>query len=471
MATLSPLVIDRLFYEVCNKPHSEHLKTKIHELLCSVINDPDSPFLFSVNFYEIISLASRIYSDDTILNKNINQYNQLQTDVLNKLGVNSLMNLSPDMVGLYYDKVISQYCRLQANASEKYYSTICNYLLERDLALWGITNKLHYIQTDIISSLYSIDPELLTYHDKHKLKHLKDMMKFKFSDHQTIGLWQYNSDKCSGILQSFILENESNGDNDEGDVTPKTMSITESSAYWSIQWWIIYSMFLTGDHALVVESFVNLVTTDRTNKHIIGNSIDALRAIDSEIIDPVSLLRIVSLSTIISQNNIQQDEVFKLIFQSNMFETDKLIKKLRDNIQILEIQGVRDLLQEIRYEIPWIESLSEAFQNYQNVILQKSLITYLSCVEQVTFQEIGETFNVSLEVVETVLVRLLIILDLPFEIDGDLGIVRYNENNVNLLSEHIQNAINKEIIRANKVRLNNIIGSMNEPDRDDSFND
>lgn len=466
MPMTSPLVIDRLYHTIYYKSITPVITKEVANVLSQVIDTPHSPFIFSIHLYDLLKKIELHDSSDNEIQHLIHSYTVLLEKVLGHLGVNTLHDLSSDTINIYYDTLISNYPRPET-VNDKYYSAICNYLLDRDLALWGITNKLHHIQSDIISSLYSIDPQLLPFHDNHKLRHLKDIMKYKFSDYQTISLWQYTSDKCNSIVQSFILENESNAGREDNDASNKTLSKSESIAYWTIRWWLIYSKFLTGDYALVVRDFVDLMASQRKKECVQCDSISILKELDCEIIDAASLFRIVFLSVLVSQNNIEQTKIFTSLSQLSMFQTDKFIKKLKDYIQVLEMRRVRELLNEIKKEIPWIYPLNQSFEYYDDLILQKLLIGFLSCVQQVTLEEIGETFSIKPDEIESILLRLLIILDLPFTINKEKGVLCHEKPSAGLLNTKIKDAINSEVIRANKVRFNHIIASINEPDTDE----
>lgn len=460
------LKVNRLCHLFKKDEVSSETEKLLVDVLHQIIESSQSPLVFSI---ELKNLTDRIKEKcNPTLMILIERYQTKLRELLNEVGVDSLNQLTPENIGHYYDNLLSQYQRPQ-DINDCHYNDVYELLINRDITVCCSTNEFHHVQPDIIGSLYSIDPDFLPFHDKNKLQHLRDTMIFKFNDYQTVGTWQYTLDRCKSIIQSHILENDNDIDVDveSDEKNKKWLTDLESEAYWTIRWWVVYSMFLTGEYSLVVTNFFDLLSIEKTQAFIQGDSITALKKIDSDIIDVTSLLRVVYLSTLVSQNNIGENKVFKILSQSNLFETDKTIKKLRDDIHVFEMKKVQNLLLQIEKEIPWIHPLEKSFKHFQKLIIQKSLLTYLTCIQQATFVELSQTFNMEVDEVKSTLLRLLALLDLPYIMDNKTGVIYYSKRNMYLQEDKIQTSIREEAIRYNKIKTNKIVSTANESDTED----
>lgn len=453
---------------LCSMVEKENLTARMENLLIDVllqIVDSDLPsMLFNSHLYDLINRIKE-HCNHTIMSLIERYHNKLQK-ALAELGVDSINELTPEIIGAYYDKILSNYEKPEV-LNECYYKDIYKLILDRDILVNYSTEGFHYVQPDIVGAIYSIDPDLIPFYDGNKLQHLRDVMMLKFNDYKTVTTWKYTLDRCKTIIQSHTLEFENDLESENETKDYKLLSELESEAYWTIRWWIIYSMFLAGEYSLAHTQFVDLLTTEKTHAFVQGDSVTSLTKIDSEVIDATSLLRIVYLSTLVSKNNLGENKIHEILSQSNLIGTDKTMKDFRENLHVFQMQIVQDQLTKIKSEIPWIEPLEESFNKYRIVLIQKSLLTYLSCVHQTTYVELSQTFHLDIELIKQILEKLIALLNLPFVMDNKAELLTYKKPDLNIHEEKIQASIRDEIVRLDKTKINKMIASTNESDSTD----
>lgn len=483
MKEITPLLLERCHHLILIDPNSEETAQLTYQILQTLLSLKNSPYILSVFTSKLLTyLTENSYNNQHLFSSNdiSNLKSKYENNINNLIRfycVDNIRDISQDFITYFYDKLIGElsFNKDLTNLDDKIkiYKDVCHLICERDIALWSITGKLQFIQGDIVGSLYSIDPDLLVFHNENKLKHLRDILAYKWCDNMTINQWQYILDKCNSILQSIdfdssmnksdiLIGNKDNDKNVNNSIGKEdTLSEIESKSYWEINWWLLFAMFLTGNYNDVMIKFKELITTEKYIPKILGNSIEGLENLDNTVIDRKSILRIVIICAILTQNNKERDLIWGNPLLINTFFEDPLIKQFKENYESINFPKVKDILTELSNKISWCRQLEDTFEKLESLLFQKSITSYLSFVNRITLDQISLKFAVDKSIIKDYLIRSISILNLPLFFDNKTEIVeyRYDIDKFEIsLTKDAHNNIDEEILRIKAKKLNNILG-------------
>lgn len=212
MVVVTPLTLERCRHSLCTNGNNPETVELAYQILKTLLATSDSPYILSPAIPEMINflLQTAQVSSNLITHRAANELAQKYQENLKRLfhtyGVESIDQITQDFIMYHYDGLISQLSHgtevFEPAEKSEIYNTVCTVISQRDIALWAITGKLQFIQADIVGSLYSIDPDLLVYHDDHKMKHTRDILAHKWGDPMVINQWQYVLDKATSIAKS-----------------------------------------------------------------------------------------------------------------------------------------------------------------------------------------------------------------------------------------------------------------------------
>lgn len=463
---VTPLTLSRAKHLLEKKSGTDTSLAYASQVLDALLDDVESPFILSDVTSTIISLIKdRKQYKDLIL-----RYEDNLKFMLNLYGVQRVSQITPDYIVYYFDRLIKSLDIENPTADKaEVYVHAYNIVMNRDLSLWAIAGKLSYIQTDIVGSLYSIETDLLTFHDQHKIQHLRDIMLYKWEDSSFMNQWQYHLDKCKLIVQGLGSVKEADTGIDD---TLCGLSERESYAYWEIRWWLIYAMFLKGEFESVVDQFWALVNEDRSTHGVVGGSIEVLKELDSTIIDGESLIKIVLISLVLSKNNLTINEMLSSGILMDSIYDDPTLKQFKKAMDCFQYPEVLDLLCKLESKIPWCGCLHGSFERIATLLLEKSLLSYLSVVDCVSFGELSYTFDRPKDYIIQLVERLVILLDLPLFIDEEEEIVRFKQNQGNYEMSFIRemgDVVNSELIRVRCLKQESLNSKFKDEDKQMKF--
>lgn len=483
MTLITPLILERCRHSVSSLPDNPETVNFAYQVLKTLMSKPESPYLLSPIIPNLLNYISRSWNiSDNLLSQNIinelaNTYQQHLKNLLTSYGVCSVDQISQDFIIYRYDQLITNLANrniLDENEKADIYKNVCNIISERDIALWAVTGKLQFIQADIIGSLYSIDPDLLIFHDDHKMKHLRDYLAHKWGDPMIINQWQYVLDKCNNILQILdydksVNKSEISIDKVSSNVemageSKVTLSEIESQSYWQIRWWILFAMFLSGDYDNVVLHFKDLLTCDKTNHKILKDSIQGLELLDSCVIDKKSLLRIVVISIILTQNNESREKLCSDPILIDTFFEDKLLQQFKKHFEDIKFPEVLENMKSLKSDISWCSQLDEIWNKVESLLIQKSLMTYLSFTNRVTLDGLSKAFTLDKNDIKNFIIRSISILDLPLFFDTHAEIIEYaprkSSKYPQKFIQQVHNNVDEEVLRLKAAKLNRIINGV-----------
>lgn len=473
MVDLTPLTIRRVENHIECKPNERKtIENALH--LLEQINNSTLPFFLYSGVSDIASYLSLKDTRDST-KKLVISYHRLLRSFLHSCDIGTVDRLTEDSITFFYDKLLSE-SETSTNIpttngdgeeyEKQHYRKIYDTLTQRDIALWAITGNVQSIQSDIVASLYSINPDLLSHHDRHKLKHIRDRLAYKWGDLTVINQWRYILDKCNSILQAYEIDGlKVDLDHHTGGELSKThgLSESESAAYWDIRWWLLYALFLVGNYSMVVEGFTDLTVGKTTMKGICGDSIGALNKLDTTVIDKSSLIRIVVISVLLSENNLVAERFLSNPLVMEGLYDDPLLKQFRENVEIQEFPEVRKQLKLLEQQLPWCEPLNGEFGKITSLFLHRTFVAYLSFVERISISELSDKFAMEKTEMLDFVIKITTLLDLPLFIDKTSGIVSHKKNTDNVSDDFIESiheATNNESIRLKTIKLNNILNSL-----------
>lgn len=486
MEEITPLLLERCQHLILFDPQNEETFEFIYQILQKLFSLKNSPYILSAFTSELLTYLiensdnkQHIFSSNEIQRLK-SKYEKTTTDLVKFYGVNNTTEISQDFITYFYDKVIGElsFNKDLTNLDDKLsiYKGVCDLTWERDIALWSITGKLQFIQGDIVGSLYSIDPDLLILHNNDKLKHLRDILAYKWCDNTTINQWQYILDKCNSTLQDIEfdnslnksdnlidnnLNNSKNGNNNNNiENKDLTLSKVESKSYWEIKWWLLFAMFLAGNYNDVIIKFNELITTEKFTSKILGNSIEGLKNLDSTVIDSKSILRIVIICAILTQNNKKRDILWQNSLLVDTFFEDSLIKEFKESYESINYPKVKDILIQINNEMLWCRQLNVTFEKVKSLLFQKSMISYLSFVNSITLDQLALKFSAEKSIIKDYLIRSISILNLPLFFDDKREILEYKYDIERFeidLTKNTHDNVDEEILRMKALKLNNIL--------------
>ncbi|GAV28972.1 hypothetical protein PMKS-002450 [Pichia membranifaciens] len=458
-------------------------------MLKTLLAKSDSPYILSPAIPELISFLSQTAqaSSNLITHKTANDLAQKYQENLKRLfntyGVESMDQVTQDFIMYHYDGLLSQLSHntefLDPAEKSEIYSNVCTIISQRDIALWAITGKLQFIQADIVGSLYSIDPDLLVYHDDHKMKHTRDILAHKWGDPMVVNQWQYVLDKTTSILQNLDLDKSLNRSGISVDIVSTQevlpalslrLSESESKAYWEIRWWLLYAMFFTGDYDKVVTNFSEMTTHGRTISKVAGDATHILKQLDNTVINKSSLIRVIVISIVLTQANKPREEFWQNATLVEAFYEDPLIKDFKQNFEAISFPKVMDQLKQLRDEIPWCPQFDDAWESARSLLIQKSIITYLSFVSQVTLDHMSNFFAIDKALITTFITKSIALLDLPLTLNTQTEVVEYATGNSRRQQaqfiENMHRNADEEVLRLKAAKLNSILNANSDEENE-----
>lgn len=482
MVVVTPLTLERCRHSLCTNGNNPETVELAYQILKTLLATSDSPYILSPAIPEMINflLQTAQVSSNLITHRAANELAQKYQENLKRLfhtyGVESIDQITQDFIMYHYDGLISQLSHgtevFEPAEKSEIYNTVCTVISQRDIALWAITGKLQFIQADIVGSLYSIDPDLLVYHDDHKMKHTRDILAHKWGDPMVINQWQYVLDKATSILQNLDLDKTLNrsGISIDSVSTQETntaltlrLSESESTSYWEIRWWLLYAMFLTGDYDKVVTNFSEMTTHGKTIPKVSGDATQILKQLDNTVINKSSLIRMIVISIALTHANKQREKSWQNATLVEAFYEDPLIKDFKQDFEAISFPQVTDELKQLKEEIPWCPLLDEAWESARSLLIQKSIITYLSFISRVTLDHLSSFFAIDKALITTFITKSIALLDLPLKLNTQTGVVEYiTENSRRHQAQFIENMhrnAEEEVLRLKAAKLNSILSA------------
>lgn len=453
-------------------------------IITEITNSSTSPYILSSLSSNIINYLSTYEDSNSKIRTLLHSYYAMLENLRKEYGLDSIDDLSQEFINYYYDKVI-----IEENVDEEEndierkrlaYKSISRLLNERDVCLAAYTNDVQFIHYDLSSSLYTINPDLLEFYDDDKLKFLRNAVINKWGYTLMINQWQFALQRCNSIIQSFeddsitvnsrpnsrsasltsLINSHNQNHSHDCHSNVQQFSESESRAYWEIRWLVLFGMFLAGNYDLVAENFNNLTTTNKTIPGIMFNSIDSLNNFATSVIDKNSIIRIITISILLSQNNEKRHEFFQNEVLIEAFYDDQPLKDVTESFDSINFSQLRIKLLKMKDQFPWFDYLDSTFDRIQTLMLQKLIITFLSLINRVSFDEISQTFNIPKTNIIDFIIKITSILDLPLFINEELEIIEYVENVSDDQTEIINklhDQINDESICFKINKLNSII--------------
>lgn len=486
MVVITPLILERSQHLISTAGEDSETVDSTYQILQQILSKPSSPYILSPIVSNLLSylLQTINLSVNKLTQVEINEltekYQQNLKYLLKLYGLSNITEISQEFIVYYYDKLTKEFYNVKdiTNIEDKLniYNDVCEIISLRDIALWAITGKLQFIQADILGSLYSIDPDLLILHEDFKVRHLRDLLAHKWGDSMITNQWQYGIDKCTLILQSvdydrslqksdISIDNMNNSENNS-----LKLSEIESKSYWEIKWWILFAMFLSCDYEDVVKSFQELTTTEKYNNKVKGNSIDSLKALDNTVINGKSIIRVVIISIILTQNNKERSKIWENPVLIDLFYEDQLIKNFKDNFESINFPDVNNNLIQLNNEILWCPQLDECLKKTQSLLFQKSILTYLSFVNRITLSQLSDFFSIDKKLISDFLIKSISILELPLVYDIETEIIELKSKSLNSYQQDfitkIHQNVEEELLRIQTLKLNNIINNDEENNND-----
>jgi hypothetical protein len=479
---ISPLSLERAKHYIETAPNDDKTKNFSIVLLSAIIKDPQASFIVCPTFRDIILYLSEYCPNDAEIFRLIENFQIELQNVLLKFGVESVDNITQDFVSAHYDNLINDvnFENIENDHDKKLiaYKTIYNLINERDLLLWSITDDLQYIQYDIAGSLYAINPDLLVYYNDDKLKLLRNALIYKWGCSLVLTQWQYTLQRCNSIIQSYENNSIASRSCSVSNINlvsalnaskVNQLSESESNAYWEIRWLNLFALFLIGDYESVVSNFVDLTTNERSIQGVQSDSLVGLEKFNTSVIDKKSLLRVITISIILTQNNQGRNTFWKNNILIDTFYDDQVLRRFKNTFESIEFPELTERLYEMEEEFLWCEQLNTAFEKVESLLIQKSVLTYLSLINRISFKEISEFFSIKKEKLMEFVNKTTVILDLPLYINEELQLIEYtrrSNNKENQFIDKVHNQIEDEIIRVKINKLNSIINLSNETENE-----
>ena len=471
MIEVTPLTIYRVHQQILRTPDERATFDNVIELFESFLKNPESPYLLDPTLFELIDYSQTSFSagQGEEIQNICEQLIENSSSVLAKFNVDDVEQLNEDTIiqqySIWIKQKVSEFYQRRSDDKHDLYNAVYGLLMDRNIALWAASQKLQFIQLDIVAALYSIDPDLLAYHEVKKLQHLRDILRIKWNEPSVAKQWLVIQEKCNSILDSSMDFGRSNVDvcqiNDEVEVCK--ISEEESCAYWEIQWLTLYAMFLSGEFDQVVGKFRDLSTDGVTNDRVHGSALDALHGFHSSVIDKKGLITSVVLSMVLIFNNKQlQESLQSELFYDQLFTETDLMRFVL-NYESLEIKAALKCLSTL--EAGWMlcESFEIAFNKIRRMLTHKCLIIFLSMIEEVSLDELQDMFLMKEDAVMKLLKNITVILDLPLVIDGEKRVIQYRDNTQEKASDYLQGIhemVDYETLRVKAAKLNKVISTV-----------